>query len=46
MRRPIENNASPGRIAAGKQRWFFYSIKKEGDSRIFQAQDRTIDDFT
>jgi len=27
-------------------RQFFYSIKKEGDSRIFQAQDRAIDDFT
>ena len=25
---------------------FLYSIKKEGDSRIFQAQDRAIDDFT
>ena len=25
---------------------FLYSIKKEGDSRIFQAQDRVIDDFT
>ena len=33
---------------AGKRglRQFFYSIKKEGDSRIFQAQDRAIDDFT
>jgi hypothetical protein len=27
-------------------RWFLYSIKKEGDSRIFHAQDRAIDDFT
>src|ERR1700724_2760183 len=25
---------------------FFYSIKKEGTSRIFQAQDRAIEDFT
>jgi hypothetical protein len=31
---------------AGKRglRQFFYSIKKEGDSRIFQAQDRAIDE--
>ena len=27
-------------------RQFLYSIKKEGESRIFQAQDRAIDDFT
>ena len=31
---------------AGKRglRQFFYSIKKEGDSRIFQAQDRAEGD--
>jgi hypothetical protein len=27
---------------AGAYRQFLYSIKKEGDSRIFQAQDRAI----
>jgi hypothetical protein len=29
--------------AGTKARQFLYSIKKEGDSRIFQAQDRAID---
>jgi hypothetical protein len=28
-----------------KARWFFYSIKKEGNFRIFQARDHAIDEF-
>ena len=41
---PRQVNSS--QLRSGSSGQFFYSIKKEGDSRIFQAQDRAIDDFT
>ena len=43
---PRGPKVGPIRRCAAMDASFFYSIKKEGDSRIFQAQDRAIDDFT
>jgi len=40
---PRGPKVGPIRRCAAMDASFFYSIKKEGDSRIFQAQDRAIE---